>query len=109
MAQVQLVNVKAAVVLLSLVLLYYWAIRVPEEQLNRAAALYSAEQVRAHNTPEDLWIVLGDKVYDVTQFGWLIPTVSPGCLAFPPPCRDALRFACSVHCVVPSVSLPVSV
>mmetsp|Transcript_1482 Transcript_1482/g.4640 ORF Transcript_1482/g.4640 Transcript_1482/m.4640 type:complete len:123 (-) Transcript_1482:54-422(-) len=66
--QVQLVNVKAAVVLLVLVLAYYWAIRVPEEKLDRSMPFYTAEQVRTHNTADDLWIVLGNKVYDVTQF-----------------------------------------
>ena len=29
---------------------------------------YSRSEVAKHNTPESLWIIANDKVYDITQF-----------------------------------------
>lgn len=29
---------------------------------------YTLEEVALHNTKESLWLVIGDKVYDVTSF-----------------------------------------
>lgn len=29
---------------------------------------FTLDQVKTHNTPESLWVVVNDKVYDVTSF-----------------------------------------
>lgn len=33
-----------------------------------AAKVYTLEQVEKHNTKDDLWFILHDKVYDVSKF-----------------------------------------
>lgn len=33
-----------------------------------AAKTYTLEVVKQHNKPEDLWIIIEGKVYDVTKF-----------------------------------------
>ncbi|XP_028893828.1 uncharacterized protein LOC105208699 isoform X3 [Zeugodacus cucurbitae] len=33
-----------------------------------AAKIYTLEDVKQHNKPEDLWIIIAGKVYDVTKF-----------------------------------------
>lgn len=32
------------------------------------ATIYSLADVAAHNTKEDIWVVINSKVYDVTKF-----------------------------------------
>jgi cytochrome b involved in lipid metabolism len=32
------------------------------------AKIYSLAEVQEHNKPEDLWVVIFDKVYDLTKF-----------------------------------------
>lgn len=32
------------------------------------ATKYSMSEVKKHSTPKDIWVVVHDKVYDVTQF-----------------------------------------
>lgn len=39
-----------------------------EEQSTRELPRYSWEEVKRHNTTESAWVVVHDKVYDVTQF-----------------------------------------
>lgn len=33
-----------------------------------AAKTYTLEDVKQHNTPDNLWIIIEGKVYDVTKF-----------------------------------------
>lgn len=46
--------------------------RVPSsssQKLNMEfSKLVSTQEIAQHNTPEDLWIVVGDEVWDVTNF-----------------------------------------
>jgi len=43
-------------------------IEMVRNQLKSAASEYTLEEVSKHNKEEDCWVVIGDKVYDVSKF-----------------------------------------
>eukprot|EP00957_Ditylum_brightwellii_P011359 858893-Ditylum_brightwellii.AAC.1 len=40
---------------------------------NTELPAYTREEVARHNTPEDLWCIIDDRVYDLTRFAKLHP------------------------------------
>jgi hypothetical protein len=59
------------------------AAQTPAQPTATASATISAQEVAAHNSPDDCWIIVSNKVYDVSSYVKLHPggasTITPYC------------------------------
>ena len=72
------------------------------EEEERPLKKYSGEEIKTHQSPESLWVVVHDKVYDVTKFMDEVRSQT----ASPEECRN--EFVRVLSPSLPSSSLPSS-